>query len=211
MREPVIVIDASEQERDRWSKAALLAAYGDEPLSQRGLKAHGSGAPLGALLASAPGRKLSLSQLVALPARRQHSNLFGSPPAGSPLGSLLPPLGARPGAAANDTLPPALRAIASILPIVGAESALSLGLALQYNDAHRHMTAAFSQALYVCVCLCVCRSGVAAPHLAAQTLRLPRTFLEPSSNLPRNLGAQTLRLLRTFLAPSSNLPRTFLR
>ena len=72
MREPVIVIDASEQERDRWSKAALPAAYGDEPLSQHGLKAHGSGAPLGALLASAPGRKLSLSQLVALPARRQH-------------------------------------------------------------------------------------------------------------------------------------------
>ena len=131
---------------DRWSREGLLAAYGKETLGAQALKLKGSGASLAALFSSRRDG-LSLGWLLGLPSEVQPSNLFGTPPHESGLASLLPAATRDlPNASSDDSLPPALRRIAASFPILGTETALSLGVHRQWNDVHRHATAVFTQA-----------------------------------------------------------------
>ena len=132
---------------ERWSREGLLAAYGKETLGAQALKLKGSGASLVALFGSSPTDGVSLGQILDLPSEVQPSNLFGTPPHESALASLLP-AAARglTNASGDHSLPPALRRIAASLPILGTETALSLGVHRQWNDVHRHATAVFTQA-----------------------------------------------------------------
>ena len=131
---------------DRWSREGLLAAYGKETLGAQALKLKGSGASLAALFSSRRDG-LSLGWLLGLPSEVQPSNLFGTPPHESALASLLPAATRDlPNASSDDSLPPALRRIAASFPILGTETALSLGVHRQWNDVHRHATAVFTQA-----------------------------------------------------------------
>lgn len=131
---------------ERWSREGLLAAYGKETLGAQALKLKGSGASLAALFGSSPTDGVSLGQILGLPSEVQPSNLFGTPPHESALASLLPSAArGLPNASSDDSLPPALRRIAASFPILGTETALSLGVHRQWNDVHRHATAVFTQ------------------------------------------------------------------
>ena len=145
---PTIITRTLEQWDDsrleRWSREGLLAAYGKETLGAQALKLKGSGASLAALFG--PTHGVSLGRILGLPSDVQPSNLFGSPPHESALASLLP-VAARglPNASSDDSLPLALHRIAASFPILGRETALSLGVHRQWNDVHRHATAVFTQ------------------------------------------------------------------